>query len=254
MNWEEKLQRFLDNWEYKNDLIGILVCGSFIMGNPNNHSDLDVHLILDEKCDYRVRGNKIVDGLLIEYFANTPNQIRKYFEEDYSEINPMSQTQFITGKILLDKYGEVKKLKDDATNMLSKKYVDIDSELSELSKYALWDMLDDLQGIYEDDREDFYFIFYNNLDKLLKHYMKLIKVPYNKKAILGHIVDPITRNKYLLNELEDKEISACIKECITSRDKKEMLDNYEKITDKVFQLSNGFEIDGFVFKSSKCIE
>ena len=110
MKWEEKLNKFIDNFEYIDDVIGILVCGSYITGSPSKHSDLDVHLILDDKVDYRQRGNKIVDGLLIEYFANPKRQIRKYFKDDYNNIRPMSQTQFITGKIILDKTGDVKKL------------------------------------------------------------------------------------------------------------------------------------------------
>ena len=81
MNWEEKLNKFLENWEYMNDTIGILVCGSYITGNPSTHSDLDVHIILNEKVNYRERGNKIVDGLLIEYFANPAKQIREYFKD-----------------------------------------------------------------------------------------------------------------------------------------------------------------------------
>ena len=118
MNWEEKLNKFLENWEYMNDTIGILVCGSYITGNPSTHSDLDVHIILNEKVNYRERGNKIVDGLLIEYFANPAKQIREYFKDDYKNVRPMSQTQFITGRILLDKTGEVQALKEEAKNLL----------------------------------------------------------------------------------------------------------------------------------------
>ena len=107
MDWKVKLDKFLFEWEYMEDTIGILVCGSFITGEPSAHSDLDVHIILSNDVDYRERGNRIIDGLLIEYFANPPKQISKYFENDYREICPMSQTQFITGRILLDKTGVV---------------------------------------------------------------------------------------------------------------------------------------------------
>lgn len=61
------------------------VCGSYITGNPSTHSDLDVHIILNENVNYRERGNKIVDGLLIEYF-----------KDDYTNVRPMSQTQIPT--------------------------------------------------------------------------------------------------------------------------------------------------------------
>ncbi len=53
--------------------------------------------------------------------------------------------------------------------------------------------------------------------------------------------------------LKDEKIVDCIKKCITSNDKKEMLSNYRKINEKVFELSGGFEIDGFVYKSLKSI-
>ena len=49
MNWEEKLNKFLENFEYKDDIVGILVCGSYITGHPSSHSDLDIHIILNEK-------------------------------------------------------------------------------------------------------------------------------------------------------------------------------------------------------------
>ena len=63
MNWRDRLDTFMENFEYKADVVGILVCGSFVTGNPSSRSDLDVHIILDEAVDYRERGNKVVDGL-----------------------------------------------------------------------------------------------------------------------------------------------------------------------------------------------
>ena len=249
MNWEERLNKFLENFKYKNDIDGILVCGSFITGNPSSHSDLDVHILLKEKVDYRVRGNKIVAGLLIEYFANPPRQIREYFKEDYSEIRPMAQIQFITGKILLDKTGEVQKLKKEARKMLDKRYSDLNTDINELNKYELWDMLDDLQDGFENDRDDFDFIYYCNLDKLLSLYMKYIKYPYHKKTILGNITSEIVKNKYLLEELPDKQISGLIKNCIILKNKEDRMKNYELLTNKILNLTGGFDIDKFEFKS-----
>lgn len=98
MQWEEKLNKFLEEFEYKTDIIGVLVCGSYITGSLNSHSDLDVHILLRYNAGYRQRGNKIVDGLLIEYFANTEDHIKEYFEEDIKRFRLMSQTQFVTRK------------------------------------------------------------------------------------------------------------------------------------------------------------
>lgn len=249
MNWEEKLNVFLETFEHKEDIVGILVCGSYITGNPSTHSDLDVHLILDEKVDYRERGNQIVEGLLIEYFANPPRQIRKYFEEDYHDVTPMSQTQFITGKILLDKTGEVQALQEEARKMLDQHYHDVDTNINDLSKYGIWDMLDDLKDGFENGREDFDFLYYCNLDKLLSLYMKQIKHPYHTKTILGNITSEIVRKKYLLEELPDEDVKILIQNCIVLTGKEERMKNYEYLTNKIFDLTGGFDIDQFRFKS-----
>ena len=68
MNWEEKLNKFLDEFEHIDDVIGVLVCGSYITGNPSTHSDLDVHIILDEKVDYR-------KGLYFQVQGNVPKGV-----------------------------------------------------------------------------------------------------------------------------------------------------------------------------------
>ncbi len=254
MNWEEKLTKFLNAFEHKDDLIGVLVCGSYITGNPTCHSDLDVHLILNEKVDYRERGNRYVDGLLIEYFANTPNQIRSYFKRDYEDMKPMCQVQFITGKIIFDDTGEVLKLKETAEEMLKRNFSDIDVSIDELKKYSIWDMLDDLQDMYENNREDFDLVYYINLDTLLNTYMRLNRMPYNKKTILGNIKSEIVRSKYLLKEIPDVNVRELIIKCITNKDKKIRLENYEKITKIVLEMVDGFDVSKFTFKSNKHFE
>ena len=250
MDWKDKLKKFIESFEYKADVIGILVCGSFITGNPTSHSDLDVHIILDEAVSYRERGNKVIDGLLIEYFANPPRQIRSYFKEDYQAISLMSQTQFATGAIVLDTTGIVAKLKQEAIRMMELNFEDVDPTGHELVKYGIWDMLDDLQDLYENERVDFDFVYYANLDDLISIYMQQIKQPYNKKTILGQITSEDVRKKYLLQELPDANVKNLIQTCITATCKKDRIESYEKLTKTVLDLMGGFEIDGFKFKSS----
>ena len=81
--WEIALQKFLKKWDNRKNVIGALVCGSYVTGNPSKHSDIDVHIILDSKTSWRERGNEIIDGFLIEYFANPIKNHYKYAEEGY---------------------------------------------------------------------------------------------------------------------------------------------------------------------------
>ena len=162
----------------------------------------------------------------------------------------MSLVQFITGRIFIDKIGVVSKLKEEAKEIFDKHFCDLDSSIDELNKYGMWDMLDDLKDSFENNKEDFDFLYYCNLDKLLSIYMKYIKYPYNPKSILGNITSEIVRNKYLMDELPDEEMKILIKNCILLPSKEERLNNYEKLTNKILDLCGGFDIDSFKFKSS----
>ncbi len=131
----------------------------------------------------------------------------------------------------------------------TKDFIDVDVNIGELDKYSLWDMLDDLQDMFEYGREDFDFVYYIYLDKLISKYMRYIKYPYNKKAILGNISSPIVRKKYLLKNLPDKKISSLIEKCIITTDKKERIIYYEELTEKILSLFGEFDINNFDFKS-----
>lgn len=253
INWKDKLNVFLSEFEHINDVVGILVCGSYITGNPSNHSDLDVHIILDNSVDYRERGNRIIDGLLIEYFANPPKQIIKYFNDDINDIDLMSQTQFATGKIILDKTGDVKALKEKALTMIDCFYKNENIFMSESTKYFFWDMLDDLQDAYENNKPDFDFLYFNLLNKMISSYIKCLNRPYALKTILGNITDSKVREKYLLRELPDTEVNELIVKCIqaVTKDAKMML--YQTLANEILNKFGGFDVNKYKLKSDVSI-
>jgi len=253
MEWQQKLNIFLSDFEYIKDVTAVLACGSYVTGNPTTHSDLDVHIILDDGVNYRERGNKYVDGLLIEYFANPPRQILKYFAEDIIDKSLMSQVQFATGKIILDNKGEAAALKAKAGIMIADFYANATnvakSEISVLTKYFLWDSLDNLQDAYKTGRSDFDFLYYTYLDRTLHVYMNTIKHPYNSMSILGNIQSQTVRDKYLLHSLPDENIANIIAAAITTTDKQDRLKLFAKLVTSIFNQFGGFCIDGFKFKS-----
>jgi len=250
-NWEEKLNSFLSGFEHFGDVIGVLVCGSYITGNPTRHSDLDVHLILKDSVYYRERGNKVIDDLLIEYFANPPRQIFRYFEDDFHERTLMSQTQFATGKIMLDKTGDLTILKEKALEMIDTFYKNEREtpSMSDLTKYLLWDMLDDLQDALETGKPDFDFLYFNSLSRMMAFYMQCINRPYNFKTIHGNVSDGTFRGRYLLRELPNATIRTLIAKSITTVNKSDRLVIYESLTKKILDGFGGFNIDDFKLKS-----
>ncbi|MCL2350426.1 MAG: nucleotidyltransferase domain-containing protein [Defluviitaleaceae bacterium] len=249
--WKNKLDTFLKDFEHMVDATGILVCGSYVTGSPTKHSDLDVHIILKEDADYRERGNKIVHGLMIEYFANPPKQILAYFDEDLREKSLMSQTQFATGEILRDDCGTVQTLKNKALAMIEDFYANIKSAtMLGMTKYFLWDMLDDLHDAFETNRTDFDFLYYNFLNKIITSYMNYENMPYNFKTILGNIKDEIVKKKYLMRELPDGDIADLIAKCITASEKADKLRLYQNLTDAILNKHGGFCANGYKLKST----
>ena len=131
-SWEFALDHFLNNWKQREEVIGILVCGSYITGNPSKRSDIDVHIIIKDESDWRERGNKYVNGFLIEYFVNPPKQIRSYYKEDFNDRSTMSMVQFLTGKDVQDQCGIVNELIEEARVWKEKMYEGLNTPIVEI--------------------------------------------------------------------------------------------------------------------------
>ena len=74
--FQEACNQFCALEQQKEEVIGIIVSGSFIHSTIDLYSDIDVYVILDPSCAYRERGNTWIKGVEIEYFQNPPEQIR----------------------------------------------------------------------------------------------------------------------------------------------------------------------------------
>ena len=121
--------------------------------------------------------------------------------------------------------------------------------ISEIAKYFLSDLLDDLQDAYETGKPDFDFLYHNFLNRIIGDYMRCIGRPYHCKTILGNIMDDTVRRKYLLRELPDAHISGLIAAAIMADGRKEKLEKYQMLTQAIWDSFGGFNIDGFKLKT-----
>lgn len=247
--WEVALDKFLAPWRKNKEVVGALVCGSFVMGNPTKHSDIDLHIVLSEKAKWRERGNEVVDGFLIEYFANPPRQIIEYFKEDYNNGKQMAITQFITGKIIFDD-GSIELLKKEAKKWHSKKFAKPSPVSNELNKYAIWDMLDNLQDCLDKKDANFWFIYHNFVAELMQHCCKFVGYPAIKDyRTLDILTKEKIRKKYLLPEFPDKAFSNLIIKAFAADNKNKAMLIYEKISQHLLKQMGGFSINGWKIKS-----
>ena len=248
--WERALHAFLEEWENREDVIGAMVCGSYVTGNPTPHSDIDVHIILSDEVNWRTRGNVVVDNYLIEYFVNPPKQIKKYFEEDYKDLRPHSMVQFLTGRIIFDKFDEIKKLKEEAKGWMNKEPNELKDFSLELMKYNLWDLLDNLSDGFEQDREDFDFVYYNSLRVLYEEYARYLRkeiIPFDQ--VFRYMSDPHFLEKYLAKGFPDTNFRDKFLRCLKDRENGSKMKIYEELTDYVLDQMGGFTIDGWKIRS-----
>jgi hypothetical protein len=249
--WEIALNKFLENWRTNPEVVGCLVCGSFITGNPSNHSDIDIHLILSDEIEWRERGNKIIDGLLIEYFANPPKQIIKYFESDKAKNSTMSLVQFLTGRILFEKDNIISELKSKAKEYFDADFKEMNPTVIELTKYSLWDMEDNLRDLYESNAQDFVFSYHNALKELFEKYLKFLKLPVGHYyKYLAYLNSETSRKKYLLDEFTDNEFGKIYMMALVTEEKTKMMEYYTRLTEHILKKMGGFNVNGWKMKSN----
>lgn len=249
-SWQEATNLFLDEWKKRKEVTGALVCGSYVTGNPSEHSDIDLHIILSHKVKWRERGNKVVNGYLIEYFANPPNQIKKYFEKDFEENSYQAPIMFITGKILFDKDGEISKLKRFAQRIKNTNFPELSKLPLEVKKYFLWDNLDNLQDNLKKNRDDFYYVYYNYLKQIYETYARYKRVSVISVDKIYSIMTEVSAlRKYLEREFPDNRFVSLFLEALKLKSKEIMLRNFEELLGYVLRSMKGFEINGWKIRS-----
>lgn len=250
-NWEIALEKFLKKWKDREEVIGAIVCGSFITGNPSKHSDIDIHILLDSKTSWRERGNEIIDGILIEYFANPVQKHYEYTEEDFKQRRKVNAHMFCTGKVLFDKTGELNKLIKDSRKCFVRKYPKQKKFQIEVSKYNIWDMCDNLEEVFETDKEEFFLVFYVYLNQLFDYYANFLQfdsIPVHK--IRRFLIDEKDKKKYCIDDFPDKEFVKMFINTLNIKAKKKMIKEYQNLTIYILDKMGGFNINGWKIISS----
>ena len=226
------------------------MCGSYVTGQPSKRSDVDLHLVLSETCEWRQRGNLRCGGFLIEYFANPPRQVRAYFAEDHQSNCRMAATQFVTGRILFDKDGDVARLKREATRWLRKPFTKPDKTGTEAAKYSLWDGLDNLREGYDQGSADFVHVYHAYLRQILTAYCKALGVPViAPNQTYSILTKTRTRRKYRLQRFPDGRFVKIYLSGLIESNRARMIADAENLSAHVSRKLGGFEIDGWKLRT-----
>ncbi|MCX6731152.1 MAG: nucleotidyltransferase domain-containing protein [Candidatus Roizmanbacteria bacterium] len=97
----------------------ILVTGSYIYGSPNETSDLDIRMIVDDKKFEKAHWDDLWRfNVRIEAFYNTVESIELYMDQaKKGVVLPKIIHFWANGKIIYDPEGFAKKLQESAKNI-----------------------------------------------------------------------------------------------------------------------------------------
>lgn len=245
--WQIALNKFIDMYVNEPWFEGALLCGSYSTGNNDDNSDIDVYIIADDSINWRERGNKNIDGFIVEYFTNSISQIYKYFEKERKTLKSVTSTMFINGKVLIDKNGNVLKLKNTAS-MIMNQPVQTDEFNYKLNCYAFWDSFDELETKYKQNKDiDFsYYLFLRRIIEGYTYNKKLESFPMTKIERLINDVD--YRKRYLTCEFLDDHFCNLLKNCFVEKERDKKYVNAEKLYEFVIKEFD-FDINNFKLRS-----
>ncbi|MCH8519311.1 MAG: nucleotidyltransferase domain-containing protein [Nanoarchaeota archaeon] len=244
---------FLQNWIHKEEVEVIFICGSYVTGNPSKHSDIDVHIVTNNSIHTRVRGNKIINGVLVEYFVNPLCQVESYFKEEYNSNTQNTAHMIHTGNIYYQKNSSIaQELKLRAQETLNLKFKELNTIQIEIMKYSLWDGFDNLQEAYQREEKSFELSFYTFIySNLYVTYAKFLRLPIiSSERVERYLTQESYRDKYLVQEFTDsyfrEEYLTLISKNIEMSSKMKVLEDLVKY---VLEEMGGFEVDGWRIES-----
>ena len=223
---------------------GSILCGSHAVGTANTASDIDIHILLSDSIGWRERGNKMVDGYLIEYFANPLRQFEDQLKRDLGRGKRTLARMLATGRIVHDERGEAEKLKRWAKGQMSHALPKLDGGSMETAKYALWDSIDGLSG-EEPSSPAFSYLYPQVVDEALRKYALFhgLEAPAASKAY-RFFAEASFPEKYGMEKFPDPLFGKLFVQCLEA-DKEGQITAARNLADFVENSVGGFNIDGW---------
>jgi predicted nucleotidyltransferase len=93
------------------NVLGILFYGSYLRGTNREGSDIDMHIIYNNKLPHKIiRGSKESNGIRVEYFEKPICDLYASIDNGMSQIVNSWVLLLSNAKIIFDRNGSIKKL------------------------------------------------------------------------------------------------------------------------------------------------
>ncbi|MBN2499190.1 MAG: hypothetical protein JXB38_00405 [Anaerolineales bacterium] len=213
----------LSNYE----VLGILVTGTIVRGNPSPNSDLDICVLHSSVTRQRVQ--KFFHGVPTEIFVNPPDKIEEYFQEERSRGRPCTAHMWATGFVILGSDPVVEQIRQRAEKMLTQPPNPKPQDLI-AKRYAAADAYENAQDIQGTDPAGALMMLNLAVHQMLQY----VFWEHNRY---------LPRDKDLLAELEplDDELAALARKYFTVADTAQCFTLAEQIADLTIGVCGFFE-------------
>jgi len=247
--WERVARSFIDSCSFKDDIEAVFLTGSHVFGNADEFSDIDLYIILSDSVDWRERGNKRVDGMLIEYFANPMRQVKKYIDDSYANVRLIEINMILGGNIIFDKNSAADKAIAYCKEKLSEDFPEMSEFSIKTGLYLLWDCLDELKRSHSMDSSDFTMQYFRFVQSAFELYSRYVCSPVpNYHKLYRWLNDEEYFNRYGLVAHKDPEFVALVRSAFTCEDNATMFGMAEGLYEYVAGKMGGMDIGNFVLR------
>lgn len=246
--WELAVEKFINQYKDEDYFLGAILTGSYATGNYDENSDIDIYIVTSDDTKWRERGNKNIDGFLIEYFINPKKKILSYFEKELQDYHLSTTMIFVNGKILYDKDGSVKELINIANNNFT--LADVDDFKYKMNCYSVWDGFDELESKYNKS-EDIDFTYNIFLQRVIETYFynkQIPSIPLNK--IEKIFKDESYRIKYNIKKLPEQDFIMKLVKCFDEKDYNKKFENAKDLYNYFMNQFKDFDINNLEVRSS----
>lgn len=245
-DWERAALEFMESWLDEPTFVGALLAGSYVTGAPSPRSDLDMVIVLAAGTAWRERGNRMVRGYMVEYFANSAKQYRAYFANDHEDWRRNTATMFVTGRILHDPRGHVQRLRTHAERWTRRPLPGLKRAALARDRYYLWDMLDNLCDLHEQGNPGFSHAYHHFVQLVYEVYSRFLRTPVLPAYQLHDFLSSARkRAKYRLAAHPDARFATLLRKALRADAPDVMRQTAERLCGYALQAMGGFAVDGF---------
>lgn len=168
---EEALDKFIESWKSKKNIIGILLTGSYAVGLQNNYSDIDIRLIFDNTQLKTIKGLTTINNYKFSYLGRSLKGTKRKLNDEFIAKQKFEAYIFNIGKILYDKDKKVEELKDLAKMYVSTPLLKKNPIKSEIKAglYGLFNHKNHIMSL-EENSPFFYYQYFVFFQKALAFY------------------------------------------------------------------------------------